>query len=114
MTPQIIHHDRSHLEDRVGVDSADEVAVPVEATKQPRTAAVLETLEPDEAGASAARNRNADTQHSATSALEGADTGQPPRKSTRGGANHIKPDSQLQRRQTRKTTSPQARAARGK
>lgn len=38
-----------------------------------------------------------------------ASRGRPSRKSTRRGANRVKPDSQLKRRQTRKVRSPQAR-----
>lgn len=40
-----------------------------------------------------------------------ASRGRPSRKSTRRGANRVKPDSQLKRRQTRKVRSPQARQA---
>ena len=38
-----------------------------------------------------------------------ASSGRPSRKSTRRGANRVKPDSQLKRRQTRKVRSPKAR-----
>lgn len=40
-----------------------------------------------------------------------ASRGRPSRKSTRRGANRVKPDSQLKRRQTRQVRSPQARQA---
>jgi hypothetical protein len=46
----------------------------------------------------------------ATYELE-ASRGRPSRKSTRRGANRVKPDSQLKRRQTRKVRSPQSRQA---
>ncbi len=50
----------------------------------------------------------------ATAALEDTrPNARPSRKSTRGSSNRAKPDSNLQRRQTRKVTSPKARAARG-
>lgn len=113
--------DRRHLdsavldpnapEHHVGEDSSRETAEPVEAIRQRRTATVLERTAADDDGAA---NRTADTGHRATHALEGAETGAPPRKSTRGGANHVKPDSQLQRRQITRASTPQARAARGK
>jgi hypothetical protein len=45
-------------------------------------------------------------------ALEESATGKPSRKSTRGGGNHLKPDSNLKRRETRKINSPESRAAR--
>lgn len=107
-------HPSKTKEDRVGLDTAEEVAAPVEAMNQPSTPTVLEQLEGDEGGLTDDRNRTDDTQHSATQALEGSDTGTPSRKSTRGGANHIKPDSQMQRQEVRENNSPQARAARGK
>ena len=47
----------------------------------------------------------------ASFALEDSATGQPSRKFTRSSSNHIKPDSNLRRRQTRKTRSPQVRHA---
>lgn len=40
-----------------------------------------------------------------------ASRGRPSRKSTRRGANRMKPDSQLERRQTRKVRSPASRHA---
>jgi hypothetical protein len=100
--------------DRVGLDTSEEVAAPVEAINQPNTPTVIEQVERDEVGLSAERNRTGDHQNSATQALEGSDTGTPPRKSTRGGANHIKPDNQQQRQEVREVHSPQARADRGK
>ena len=98
-------------ESHVGEDSSHEIAEPVEALRQRRTATVLEHIAGDDQGAA---NRTGDTRQQATQALEGVETGTPSRKSTRGGANHVKPDSQLQRRQVRRTSSPKARAARGK
>lgn len=98
-------------ESHVGEDSSHEIAEPVEATRQRRTATVLEQIAGDDEGAA---NRTGDTKHQATHALEGAETGTPSRKSTRGGANHVKPDSQLQRRQVNRASTPKARAARGK
>ena len=41
--------------------------------------------------------------------LEDSGTGRPSRKSTRKGAHHAKPDSQLRRRATRRARSPVAR-----
>ncbi len=49
----------------------------------------------------------------ASFALE-ASAAQPSRKSTRASANRQKPDSNLKRRETRRTTSAKQRAARGK
>lgn len=52
-----------------------------------------------------------DTKGKATHELEASNPSKrPSRKSTRGGANHAKPDSQLKRRQTRAIRSPQARS----
>jgi hypothetical protein len=45
--------------------------------------------------------------------LEDSANGKPSRKSTRGSADHTKP-SNLQLRETRKVSSPQARATQGK
>ena len=45
--------------------------------------------------------------------LEDSANGKPSRKSTRGSADHTKP-SNLQLRETRKVSSPQARAVQGK
>jgi hypothetical protein len=47
----------------------------------------------------------------ATYELESSSKDRPSRKSTRRGANRMKPDSQLKRRQTRKLRSPQSRHA---
>jgi hypothetical protein len=52
-----------------------------------------------------------DQKGKATHELEASNPAKrPSRKSTRGGANHAKPDSQLKRRQTRAVRSPQARS----
>lgn len=48
----------------------------------------------------------------ATHALEGSETGQPSRKSSRRSANRIKAGTELTRRETRRTSSPQKRAER--
>jgi len=55
-------------------------------------------------------NRYTDTGAHATYHLEISATERPSRKSTRRASNHSKNDSQLQRRQLRKTRSPKARA----
>lgn len=55
-------------------------------------------------------NRYSDTGAHATYHLEISATQRPSRKSTRRAANRIKNDSQLQRRQMRRTRSPKARA----
>lgn len=62
-------------------------------------------------GVTAARNIREDSNDKATYELEDSGTGQPSRKSTRASANRAKPDSQLRRRETRKVSSPQSRAA---
>jgi hypothetical protein len=65
-------------------------------------------------GVTATRNIVDDTgDNKRTYQLEDSGNGKPSRKSTRAGANRMKPDSQLSRRETRKTRSPQARAAAG-
>ena len=58
-----------------------------------------------------ARNlKRAAGKRSVANAIEATEPGKrPTRKSTRGGSNRVKPDSQLKRAQTRKTRSPQAR-----
>jgi len=66
------------------------------------------------AGNSALREKGPRHERKASVVLEDSLTGRPSRKSTRRSANHQKPDSNLQRRQTRKTTSPKNRAQRGK
>jgi hypothetical protein len=58
------------------------------------------------------RNRSVRATKKASYELEDSATGQPSRKSTRRSENRIKPDSQLKRRQVRKTSSPQERAVR--
>lgn len=62
-------------------------------------------------GVTSSRNIREDHDDKATYELEDSGTGQPSRKSTRASANRIKPDSQLRRRETRRVSSPQARAA---
>jgi len=47
-------------------------------------------------------------------ALENSSSGKPSRKSTRGSAGHVKLASNLQRRQIRRTHSPQETAARSR
>jgi hypothetical protein len=60
----------------------------------------------------AARNRSARAAKKATVALEDSKTDRPSRKSTRKSANRSKPDSNLKRRQTRKTAAPKSPAKR--
>lgn len=61
-------------------------------------------------GGSTARRNSRKDDGAASYTLEDSANGTPSRKSTRKSANHQKPDSQLQRRETRRTTSPKARA----
>jgi hypothetical protein len=68
-------------------------------------------MRPDREGATARRNAKKRAPK-ATVALEGSDTGQPSRKSSRRGANRIKAGTELTRRETRRTSSPQKRAER--
>jgi hypothetical protein len=63
-------------------------------------------------GGSTARRNSERNTAGATSALEDSARDRPSRKSTRKSANHAKSDSNLQRRQIRRVTSPQARAVR--
>lgn len=63
-------------------------------------------------GSTAARNQSKHAAKKATVALEDSQQDRPSRKSTRASANRSKPDSNLQRRQTRRTTAPKARATR--
>lgn len=65
-------------------------------------------------GNSTARRNSHKPDHSEAYALEDSATGKPSRKSTRRSANHVKPDSNLKRRQTRAVTSPESRARRAK
>jgi hypothetical protein len=58
------------------------------------------------------RNRSVRATKKASYELEDSATGTPSRKSTRRAENRAKPDSQLKRRQVRKTSSPQERAVR--
>ncbi|MBK8995764.1 MAG: hypothetical protein IPM35_08455 [Myxococcales bacterium] len=60
------------------------------------------------------RNAAARADKKAAFKLEDSASGRPSRKSTRGSSNRAKPDSNLKQRQTRKATSPKARARRGK
>lgn len=63
------------------------------------------------AGSTARRNSKRNTA-GASSALEDSARDRPSRKSTRKSKNHATSDSNLRRRQIRRVTSPQARAAR--
>jgi hypothetical protein len=63
-------------------------------------------------GVTAKRNVEVDRGDHQTYDLEDSATGRPSRKSTRKGAHHFKPDSQLRTRAMRRTDSPEARAAR--
>ena len=59
-----------------------------------------------------ARPMNVHADGSGTHGLEASNPSKrPSRKSTRGGANRVKPDSQLQRRTTRALRSPESRHA---
>lgn len=58
------------------------------------------------------RNRSTRAAKKASYELEDSATDRPSRKSTRGSENRAKPDSNLQRRQVRKTSSPKERAVR--
>ena len=62
-------------------------------------------------GVTAARNVKVDRAEHETRELEDSGSGKPSRKSTRKGANRVKPDSQLQRRAVRRARSPEARHA---
>ena len=62
-------------------------------------------------GVTAARNVKVDRGKHETRDLEDSGSGRPSRKSTRKGANRVKPDSQLERRAVRRARSPQARHA---
>ncbi len=89
---------------------------------RPRRNTPVDTAQPGvsatdrRAGASstATRNRSKRAARKASFALEDSTTGRPSRKSTRKSANRAKPDSNLKRRQTRATRSPEARAAKSK
>lgn len=62
-------------------------------------------------GVTAARNVKVDRGKHETHDLEDSGSGRPSRKSTRKGANRVKPDSQLRRRAVRRARSPEARSA---
>ena len=62
-------------------------------------------------GVTATRNVKSSRGDHPTHGLEDSATGRPTRKSTRKGANRVKPDSQLRRRAVRQSQSPEARAA---
>jgi hypothetical protein len=61
---------------------------------------------------SATRNASKRAAGKAVAVLEDSTTERPPRKSTRRSAAHLKGGTQLERRQTRRVTSPKARATR--
>jgi hypothetical protein len=63
-------------------------------------------------GSTAARNVSRRAGRKAGVALEGSQTDRPSRKSTRKSANRSKPDSNLKRRETRRTSAPKTRATR--
>jgi hypothetical protein len=84
-----------------------------------RRDAIVDTAQPGKSatdrragGASTARRNTTNPSNRRTSALEDSLQDRPSRKSTRKSANHAKRDSNLQRRQTRRVTSPKARAMR--
>jgi hypothetical protein len=64
-------------------------------------------------GVTARRNVEVDRGEHQTYDLEDSATGRPSRKSTRKGAHHFKPDSELRRRATQRAGSAHARASRG-
>jgi hypothetical protein len=63
-------------------------------------------------GVTAWRNVKVDRGEHETHDLEDSGSGRPSRKSTRKGANRVKPDTQLRQRAVRRTRSPRARRAR--
>lgn len=79
------------------------------ATDMPKTSATDRKAGGD---STADRNRSVRAAKKASYALEDSATDRPSRKSTRRAENRAKPDSNLQRRQVRKTSSPKARAER--
>lgn len=79
------------------------------ATDMPNTSATDRKAGGD---STADRNRSVRAAKKASYALEDSATDRPSRKSTRRAENRAKPDSNLQRRQVRKTSSPKARAER--
>lgn len=90
-------------------------ATGVKRTRTRKPGAVAEeieaTMRPDRDGDTAKRNAKKRAPKAGV-ALEGSDTGQPSRKSTRRGANRLKQATELSRRETRRTTSPEKRAER--
>ena len=81
----------------------------VKVAKAPKKKAATKAAEPLSKNQSKAAGRKA------SFALEASgEHAQPSRKSTRASANRQKPDSNLKRRETRRVTSPERRAARGK
>ncbi len=88
--------------------------------KKPRRDTPVDTAKPGVSatarkaggGSTADRNRSEKAAGKASVALEDSARERPSRKSTRKSANRSKPDSNLARRATRKTTSPKARARR--
>lgn len=88
------------------------------APPRPRRDQIVDTAQPGvsatdrKAGgeSTAARNRSKSAARKAGYVLEDSNNDTPSRKSTRKGANRIKPDANLQRRQTRQSRSPGSRA----
>jgi len=77
-------------------------------TSRPQTNA---TLRRKGGSSTAARNRAAHAARKASFALEdSSSSGRPTRKSTRRGENRMKPESNLERRQKRRSASPQRQA----
>lgn len=66
-------------------------------------------MRPDRDGATAKRNAKKRAPKAAV-ALEGSDTGQPSRKSSRAGANRLKQGTELTKRTKGRTASPEKRA----
>jgi hypothetical protein len=65
-------------------------------------------------GVTAWRNVKVDRAEHETRDLEDSGSGRPSRKSTRKGANRVKPDTQLRQRAVRRSRSPRARARRAR
>src|SRR5690606_29191951 len=80
-------------------------------TKRPANEEFELDVRPDRDGATAQRNAKKRAPKAAV-ALEGSDTGQPSRKSSRASANRLKQGTELTKRTQRATRSPEKRAER--
>lgn len=81
-------------------------------TAKPGVSASMRRVGNTAEGVSTARRNTKRSAQGMAVALEDSATGKPSRKSTRGAANRLKGAGKLQRRQTRRVTSPQAKALR--